>query len=161
LTSNKEIGEIYAALLEEGGVCEALTKIDEGETCIILGLFEEAYYEYENDDENDDENGDSNSSHSECCPNHKKVVEQNFYGMSKTKTFLRRLDFNLNAWKLPILDRLTRNLCQPLAVLAKSNTITVTLAKVILLMIGSCLRDKTEVVRLFDLVVYDCVNIKY
>jgi len=39
--------------------------------------------------------------------------------------------------------------------LAKSNTITVTVAKVILLMIGSCLRDKTEIIRLFDSVVYD------
>jgi len=160
LTSNEEIGNMYTTLLEEGGVCEALTKIDEGETCIILGFFEEAYYEYENDDddENDDNNA-SNSSHFECCPNHKKVVEQNFYGISKTKTFLHRLDFNLNAWKLPILDGLTRNLCQPLATLAKSNVITVTVAKWILIMIGSCLRDKTEVMRLFDSVVYD--RIKY
>ena len=159
LSSNEKIGDIYATLLEEGGVCEALMKVDEGETCVILGFFEEAYYEYENDDENDDA---PNSS--ECCANHKEVVTKNFYGMRKTKSFLNRLDFNLNAWKLPVFDKLTRDLCQPLAVLAKSSTITVTVAKVILLMIGSCLRDKTEVIKLFDSVVYDRspeVNIKY
>jgi hypothetical protein len=151
LSSNEEIGDIYANLLEEGGVCEALMRIDDGETCIILGFFEEAYYEYEDDDDNE-----PNSS--ECCANHKEVVTQNFYGMRKTKTFLNRLDFNLNVWKLPVLDKLTRNLCQPLAVLAKSKTITVIVAKVILLMIGSCLRDKTEIIRLFDSVVYDDVS---
>lgn len=78
-----------------------------------------------------------------------------FNGVRKTETILRRFDFNLNVWKTPVLEGLTRNLCQPLAALAKSNVITVTVAKVILLMIGSCLRDKMEVIRLFDLVVYD------
>jgi hypothetical protein len=150
LTSNEKIGNIYATLLEEGGVCEALMKVDEGETCVILGFFEEAYYEYENDDDNDDAPNSAN---------HKEVVTKNFYGMRKTKTFLNRLDFNLNAWKLPVFDRLTQNLCLPLTILAKSSTITVTVAKVILLMIGSCLRDKTEALRLFDSVVYN--RIKY
>ena len=137
-------------LLEEGGVCEALMNVDEGETCVILGFFEEAYYEYENDDDNDDAPNSAN---------HQEVVTKNFYGMRKTKTFLNRLDFNLNAWKLPVFDRLTQNLCLPLTILAKSSTITVTVAKVILLMIGSCLRDKTEALRLFDSVVYN--RIKY
>ena len=149
LSSNEEIDEIYTSLLElDECTYDVTTRIDNGETCIILGFFQEAYFEYEIDDDNV-------PSSSGCCANHKESLTQNFNGIRKTKTFLNRLDFNLNAWKLPVLDGLTRNLCQPLAALAKSNTITVTVAKVILLMIGSCLRDKTEIIRLFDSVVYD------
>jgi len=154
LTSNEEIGDIYTTLLEEGGVCEALMKIDEGETCIILGFFQEAYYEYEIDD-----NHEPNLY--QCCAIHREVVTRNFNGIRKTKSFLNRLDYNLNAWKLPVFEGLTRDFCQPLAVLAKSSTITVTVAKVILLMIGSCLRDKTEALRLFDSLVYNRINIKH
>lgn len=149
LVCDEKLNTSYEALLEEEEpVCEALMKTDDGETCIILAFFQEASFEYDIDDDNIDHN------FSECCANHKESLTQNFNGIRKTKTFLNRLDFNLNAWKLPVLDGLTRNLCQPLALLAKSRTITVTVAKVILRMIGSCLRDKTEVIRLFNSVVY-------
>jgi hypothetical protein len=159
LVCDEKLNTSYEALLEEEEpVCEALMKTDDGETCIILGFFQEAYFEYEIDDDNA-------ATSSGCCANHKEVeVTHNFNGMRKTKTFLNRLDFNLNVWKSPVLEGLTRDLCQPLAVLAKSNVITVTVAKVILLMIGSCLRDKTEVIKLFDSVVYDRspeISIKY
>lgn len=68
--------------------------------------------------------------------------------------FHATLDFNLMLWKSPVLRGLTQNFCGPLAVLARTSVITVTIAKVILLLVGNCLRNKKEVLRLMDSVVY-------
>ena len=106
-----------------------------------------------------DDESEYDSDDDDCCETSRNCMlpgMRHFYRVRKTKTILRLFDFNLNVWKNPVLESLTRDLCKPLAVLAKSKTITVTVAKVILLMIGSCLHDKMEVIRLFDSVVYDC-----
>ena len=76
--------------------------------------------------------------------------------------FHAALDHNLMVWKSPILRDLIRNFCEPLAVLARTGVITVTIAKVILLLVGNCLRNKAEVLCLMDSVVYpENSEIKY
>ena len=157
LSGNKELDSSYDELLENDMcVYNQAKTLENGETFVMVTLCNSARSAFKMDDSDDESEYDSDEDFCETSRNCMLPGMRDFYRVRKTKTILRLFDFNLNVWKLPVLEGLTRNLCQPLAVLAKSKTITVTVAKVILLMIGSCLRDKTEIIRLFDSVVYDC-----
>jgi hypothetical protein len=156
LSGNEELDSFYDKLLvHDMCVYNQAKTLESGETFVMVNLYNSARGTFKMDDESDESEYDSDEDFCETCRNCMLPGMRLFYGVRKTETILRRFDFNLNVWKTPVLEGLTRNLCQPLAALAKSNVITVTVAKVILLMIGSCLRDKTEIIRLFDLVVYD------
>jgi hypothetical protein len=122
----------------ETGVYETAKKHNDGETAIIYSLYNQGPLPQ-------DYNYYSTRGLLTMCGTadiHDKVA------------FHAALDKNLMVWKLPVLRGLTRNFCEPLAVLARSSVITVSLAKVILLMVGNCLRNKAEVLCLMDSVVY-------
>ena len=157
LSGNKELDSSYDELLiNDMCVYNQAKTLENGETFVMVTLCNSARSAFKMDDSDDEIEYDSDEDFCETCRNCMLPGMRYFYGVRKTETILRRFDFNLNVWRTPVLESLTRNLCNPLAALAKSNVITVTIAKVILLMIGSCLRDKTEVIRLLDSVVYDC-----
>ena len=132
---NQLYGELHDTYT---GVYDVATRHNDGETLIITTLYQQGLltndYEY--------------------YRRRGIWVMRNTAQIKNTVEYHEALDFNLSIWKTPILTGLTRNFCEPLAVLARSGVITVTIARLILLMVGSCLRNKTEVLCLLDLVVY-------
>ena len=132
---NQLYGELHN---EKTGVYDVATRHNDGETLIITTLYQQGLltndYEY--------------------YRRRGIWVMRNMAHIKNTVEYHEALDLNLSIWKTPVLKNLTRNFCQPLAVLARSGIITVTIARVILFLVGSCLRNKTEVLRLLDLVVY-------
>ena len=73
------------------------------------------------------------------------------------KEYHRRLAYNLSLYREPIKEGLTVHYCHPLAVVATRGVINAYVAKTILLLLGSPLRDPTVVLTLFESVLYSPV----
>jgi len=132
---NRLYGELHD---KDTGVYDVATRHNDGETLIITTLYQQGLltndYKY--------------------YRRRGILVMRNTAQINNTVEYHEALDFNLSIWKTPVLKNLTRNFCEPLAVLARSGVITVTIARLILLLLGNCLRNKSEVLSLLDLVVY-------
>jgi len=138
-TMNMEHDRLYGRLHQaDTGVYETAKEDNDGETIIIFGLYHQGMLPYEYS----------------YYRTRGLLVMRDSAPIHDKAEFHAALDHNLMVWKLPVLRGLTRNFCEPLAVLARTRVITVTIAKVILLLVGNCLRDKKEVLRLMDSVVY-------
>ena len=142
------LNHLYGALHDKDtGVYDVATRHNDGETLIITTLYQQGLLTNDYD----------------YYRRRGLLVMRNTAHLNNTVEYHEALDFNLSVWKTPVLKNLTRNFCEPLAVLARSGIITVTMARVILLLIGNCLRNKTEVLSLLDSVVYpeDANEMKY
>jgi len=138
------LNELYDELHnDETGIYEVAKGHKDGETLVITTLFFQGMLP------NDFDN----------YRNRGILVMLNTSQIHDKTEFHEALDFNLSVWKKPLLEGLTRTFCQPLAVLVRSGAITVIIAKVILLLIGNCLRDKSEVLSLLESVVYSRMNL--
>jgi len=132
---------------DETGVYHLSKNDNDGETVVLISLFQQ---------------GSLPQDYPSLSP---PLIMRNTSPIHSKSEFHAALDFNLMVWKSPVLRDLTGKLCEPLAALARTRKITVTIARVILLLVGNCLRDKKEVLRLMDSVVYpetqterDCIK---
>ena len=75
---------------------------------------------------------------------------------------LNALQHNITVWKTSVLDSMTSNYCLPLSVLCLTNLTTVSVAKLVLLMIGNCFTDKQwsnkMIFQLLDSIVYNSTS---
>ena len=118
LSGNKELDSSYDELLENDMcVYNQAKTLENGETFVMVTLCNSARSAFKMDDSDDESEYDSDEDFCETSRNCMLPGMRDFYRVRKTKTILRLFDFNLNVWKLPVLEGLTRNLCQPLAVL--------------------------------------------